>query len=121
MPVLYFINVDQQTVFSTFSGHVSNAEIIAHQSELKDDLNFNPSMHELMDCTGETSVDHKVHNVMGLVQSSPWGGDSKRAIVAPDPLIFGRSKVFQTYISIEHGNVRVFRGVDAAKRWLAEN
>jgi len=120
MTVSYTIDVGQQTVFSTFTGHVSNAEIVAHQNELRSDPDFHPGMFELMDCIGEVSVDHKVASVIGLVESSPWGRVSRRAIVAPDPLIFGRSKIFQAYISHEHGNVSVFRGLNAARKWLYE-
>ncbi|WP_121541711.1 hypothetical protein [Mariprofundus sp. EBB-1] len=120
MTISYTIDLGQQTVFSTFTGHVTNAEIIAHQNELRSDPKFNPDMFELMDCIGEVSVDHIVANVIGLVDRSPWGRVSRRAIIAPDPLIFGRSKIFQAYISHEHGNVSVFRGMNAARKWLYE-
>ncbi len=120
MPVSYVIDIDKKTVFSTFTGHVSNAEIMTHQNELRNDPDFTSDMFELMDCISEVSVDHKVANVIGLVESSPWASDSRRAIVAPDPLIFGRSKVFQAYISHKNGDVSVFRGVSAAKKWLYE-
>ncbi len=120
MPISYSINSKKQTVYSKFFGHVTNAEIIAHQDELNRDRKFDPEMKELMDCTCEVSVEHKVPNVMRLVESSPWGSGSRRAVIAPDPLVFGRSKLFQAYISVEHGNISVFRGKDKAMKWLDE-
>lgn len=118
MAISYSIDREKQIVYSVFSGHVSNEEIIDYQNALRRHPDFHPGMRELLDCSEEQEVESRMLNVLELVKTSPWGADAKRAIVATTPLIFGTSRVFQTLITPQHGNVNVFRDRAAAEAWL---
>jgi len=64
----------------------------------------------------------EIHSFMSFV-GEHWGkeGKAKAAIVAPDDLGFGLSRMYEMLMDSEtSSDIRVFRDFDQAKEWISE-
>jgi hypothetical protein len=119
MPTHFEIDPDRRLVVSTGSGRVVIEEMIEHQHRLSADPRFRPDFSQLVDFTGVEKVDIGPQDVAQLAEMAIFSPASRRAIIAPDPLIFGFSRMYGVYRELagEKG-VRVFRTRREAERWI---
>jgi len=118
MAITYHIDSKQKIVFTRVDSVVDGKALREHQDRLRKDPFFEPNMYELMDCNKIESVNLNSIHKSKLTERSPWGSDAKRAIVVPNPLIFGFLRIFQTFMNGTHGEVSIFYGKDSAITWL---
>lgn len=99
MTVSYIIDSKQQVVFTQVVGVVDGSQLLKHQNRLKD---------------------VKLRSIVNshLVKCSPWGSSARRAIVVPNPFVFGLLRIFQTLMSGAHGKIAIFYDMKSAKSWL---
>jgi hypothetical protein len=116
MPVTHRVLPKLDLVHSVWSGVVTMEEARGHNEALLADPDFHPAMKQLSDAR---SVESEVSGlgVRGLARHSAFGPLSRRAIVAPDDVIFGISRMYQAQAT-DAGEIRVFRRLDEALEWL---
>jgi hypothetical protein len=119
MPVRHSIDLGPPLVYTTFSGHVTDADLREHLVALLADERFYPMMPELVDLTDVTDV--SVTSAM-VEASARWLLHSplaRRAIVAPTDVLFGLSRMYQLYRDDLSGDtLKVFRTRERALEWL---
>ena len=118
MSVIYSINRNQKVVLTNVEGVVDGSQIISHQSRLRTDPNFKPNMNELMNCMALEDIKLTTIKLSDFVADSPWGTMAKRAVVVPNPRVFGLLRFFQALMSNEHGEIFIFNNVQSAREWL---
>jgi len=118
MTVTYTIDLKQRVVFTQVDGVVDSFQLREHQDRLANDPSFESNMCELMDCNGVENAKISTINKSQLAKNSPWGNSARRAIVVPNPLIFGFLRIFQTFMSDTHGEFSIFYNKDSAATWL---
>ena len=121
MTVSYHINPEQKIVFTSVCDVVDGPQLYAHQDRLRVDPGFEPDMCELMDCMNLQDVKLSTVNHLKLVKDSPWGVRAKRAILVPNPLVFGIIRFFQVFMSPSHGKISIFHNPESARNWLETN
>ncbi len=53
-----------------------------------------------------------------LAQSSPWPRGSCRVFIAPTPVVYGLSRIFQTLAADEDEGLVIFHSASEANAWL---
>lgn len=121
MPVSHQIDRAKRRVAVIGTGRLTGEELITGRAELAADPGFEPSFAQLIDLTGVTEVGITTDDIFFLASGHIFAAGSRRALVAPRPVLFGLSRMFQ---SLSPGNVaegiRVFTDLAAAEAWLDE-
>lgn len=122
MPITYEWNKGFLT--SSFTGIVTNEELIEHGRKLSDDSNIIPQIVEFVDLS---SVDEMkltkegLQHLIGIVNANreKFNGQ-KVAIFAPNPTEYGFSRMYQSWYEMNDppGEVRVFHSKEDAMEWL---
>jgi hypothetical protein len=118
MAVNYCIDSEHRTVFTNVTDTVDGNELYNHQHKLGDDPSFQPDMHELINCMNLQDAKLMSISLPRFVQGSPWGNGARRAIVVPNPKIFGLLHFFQVFMGTSHGKISIFNDVQSARDWL---
>jgi len=118
MSVSYTIDSKREIVFTNVVGVIDGAQLYEHQNKLRNDSDFHPNMRELMDCLEVMDAELRSISYSVLRKKSPWGSNSKRAIVVSNVYAFGLLRIFQSIMSDDHGVISMFRDIDSAKNWL---
>jgi hypothetical protein len=121
MPFRYVLDKERRLVITTASDRVTFAEAKAHQDQLKNNPDFQPEFDQLIDATAVTGFDISTEEAKSLCRTSPlFSSSSRRAWVAPNPLLFGMGRLIETYREIEGGGeqFRVFYNRSEALTWL---
>ena len=118
MPASYRIDVSLGLVFSTAQGVLTNDDILVHQAALRDDVNFDPAFSELYDFRSVTKFELSAEQIQAIAGRPIYGTGSRAALVAPDDLVYGLLRMFQTMAEGGHGNIQIFRDMDDARSWL---
>ena len=122
MPCDSVIDAKRHLVVTTATGDLTDDEVSACCSQLKGRADFNPSFNQLLDLTGANRCEASTGHLQRVAAQPLFSSASRRAIVAPNPAIFGLARMFEAYRSIsdvgEH--VMVFRELREALAWLNE-
>lgn len=95
-------------------------DVLEFREQVLRDDNFDPNFCQLVDCTHVTEVDITANEVRMLAEMSPFSPDSRRALVAKTPLIFGLSRMFETLRGLRGEKyIRVFHNRNDAIAWLS--
>ena len=125
MPLAYRIDREAKLVVAAGYGTLTDADVFRYERETgarSDMIGYD----ELVDMSSVTAIDmvtdERVEELAteAAVRDAVHG-PAKLAIVAPDDIAFGLSRIFQIYRQVEPGstkNVRVFRTMDAALEFL---
>jgi hypothetical protein len=119
MPAFYKIDKERKLVLSTGSGLVTKEEVFAHQDQMLNDPDFDPSFSQLADFRRLTNTDINMADLRTIAQKDVFSVHSRRAIIAKGDIAFGFAKIFELYrrLAGAHG-IRVFRTKYEALDWL---
>jgi hypothetical protein len=118
MPASYRIDTAAGVVFVTFHGRVTDQDMLEGQRQLAGDPAFRPTMRQCVDARGVTDLSITAAGVRELAKGSIFAPGSRRAIIAGSETTYGYGRMFQILRDASGDEVRVFRTVEAAHRWL---
>lgn len=125
MPISYRINEEAGRVDLTFTGTVTDADLMTTFHDLYRDPRHRIGMAELTDCRPVERVEITGRGLERLADATKgWLDESgttwKVAVVVPSDEIFGLGRMYELLREGSPEQVRVFRDLMAAERWLAE-
>ena len=120
MALRYCIDKNQRLVLTHTEGCVTFDDARAHQDQLLADPDFDPSFDELIDTTLTTKFEISANQVRILAKRRVVSPEARRAIVAPQPHIFGVARIMEVYHQDVGGEIQVFYSMDEALKWLEE-
>jgi hypothetical protein len=115
--VQYTIDKEQGLIITTAEGNVRFDDIKAHQDRLLADPDFDENFDQLIDTTGVTNIELSVRQVKVLAERRVVSPESRRAMVAPEPHIFGLGRMMEVYHQ-PFGEAQVFRSRHEALQWI---
>jgi hypothetical protein len=118
MPGAYTIDEARSLVLSRGWGVLRDRELLAHARALAANPRFRPHFSQLTDFREATGVDVTTATVREMAELSPFGSGARRALVAPNDLIYGMARMFQIMRSGSPDQIDVFRELDSALEWL---
>lgn len=118
MSAWYQIDKARRVVLSTGSGHLTAADILAHQRKLLSDPDFDPTYSQFMDFTAVIGNDISGDDIRAIAATSVFSAYSRRAVLVTTDEQFGLARMFGL-IREGHGEhgIRVFRDRRDALRW----
>jgi hypothetical protein len=120
MPVRYVIDKQRRLVHTTVWDRLTFAEAQAYEHQLWNDPDFDPEFNQLLDLTALTGSSMSMEEVKQLARRSRFSPMSRRAFVAPATIVFGISRLFETYneMSKTPTQIHVFHDLPSALEWL---
>ena len=108
-----------KVVYSTYYGDMTTTDLVQHIAAIRKHPDFNPDFDELIDASGVTSFDIPSDDVRELAsRESPFHAHATRVLVAPQDLVFGLGRMFQTFGNEQRPHFVVVRTLDEAYRRL---
>ena len=123
MPVKNQIDLENNLIVRTVSGRLTTAEVLNAFNGSLNDKNFVKDMHVIWDVSKadvrQVSAD-AINTIVEHIKAhlNNRGSNYKIAIVAPEDLNFGISRMFATYGSDLPVSIGIHRDIDDAYRWL---
>ena len=124
MPTRYEYDPATRIVRIEISGEVREAELVDLAQKLASDESFAPGHGELVDLRGLRDTDVSapaLRQVAGIFARTDRYADRTRvAMCAPDDLAFGLSRMYEAFRESSGLQLRVFRTLGEAERWLID-
>jgi hypothetical protein len=124
LPIGYEYDPATRIVRIEISGEVREAELVDFAQKLASDESFAPGHRELVDLRElrHTEVTGPARRlVAGIFARTDRHADRTRvAVCAPDDLAFGLSRMYEAFRESSGLQLRVFRTLGEAERWLAD-
>ena len=120
MPFKSVIDPSRHLVVTTATGDLTGDEGLACCLQLKARADFDPAFNQLLDFTQATRFEATSAQLRSIAAQPLFSFTSRRAIVAPNPTIFGLARMFEAYRSVSHlgEHIMVFREMREALAWL---
>jgi hypothetical protein len=119
MPATYRIDPDREIVFSIYSGHLTDVDVLGHQDRLRADGLFQPHFRQLFDSLNVETVEVGVETIRKLAQGNPFGTGARRAMVTDNALIFGYTRMFEILVGLDRPDeFDLFSDMAEARSWL---
>lgn len=120
MPLAYAIDESRGLVISTASGVVTFEEIVSHQDRLLSDPGFSTDFDQLLDCRRVGTIELTSDQAQQVATRRLFSRNSRRALVASQPVVFGVARMLQAYneASARPSRPAVFYDLAAALKWL---
>lgn len=122
MSITYRIDTAQNIVWTTATGVLTDADLLAHKRNLINDPAFKPGSRELSDVRAVERLEVTPNGISQFVArdkaDSAKLGDHKLAIVASADVVYGMARMYQTLSNEEVQHVMVFRTIPEARAWL---
>ncbi len=108
---------------SSWEGELSDSDLLAAYKQLLDSEQYKPGFHEIADLRNAqlatvTADGLRELNTMVVDRLTGKSDDFKTAIIAPENLPFGFSRLYEAYSQESPENVTVFREVSKALQWI---
>jgi hypothetical protein len=122
MPISYAIDPDQNLVSIALGEDFRSADTLGFVRDLLEDPNLRPGMNGIVDTEGARArslVGADVRALADLAHSVErlWDG-SRWAFVAPSPVLYGLSRMYQMLRGDAGCEIGVFRELTAARTWI---
>jgi len=116
----YEIDAARKLVTSRGWGIVTATEVFEHQRALGSDPAFRSDFLQVIDLSAVSEAQMDGHDVRAMAHAPLFSSGAKRAVIAPDPVVFGLSRMFETFRDISGGTeqIRVFKDRNEAMLWL---
>lgn len=123
MPWTSRVDPAARLVYTRVSGTLRWDDAVAHRAALAADPRFEPTFHHVLDLSGVDRVDLTTPDVMDLAGDSILVAPARQAIVAPADVVFGISRMYDSYRqrSSDHEQIEVCRTLAEARARLALN
>lgn len=120
MPCDYLIDRQRHLVISTATDRFTFDEAKAHQEKLIADPDFDPKFNQLIDMRAVTVFDLTVEEAKTIARRNPFSPQSRRALVASSPHVFGMLRLAMAHHEMTPGasETSAFYDLDAAMAWL---
>ena len=119
LSVEFTIDVSQKVVIVTFAGEISDVDLIEIGPLTKSHPLFDPSFSEIVDFRAVTGGNVSTGTVQTLAQrTSIYNHASKHIVIAPQPHVFGLTRMFQVYAEKTRPNTVVVHTLDEAREYL---
>jgi hypothetical protein len=119
MPAEFAIHRQWGVVVSRGSGVFTQADFLDHMSRMRADPEFNPDLHQIVDCRAITKMDLTSGQIESLASRSIFSARSRRAFVVSSDMQYGLARMFATYREMQAGQeVMVFQEMSDALAWL---
>ena len=121
MPVIYEIDENAGLIRTRCVGELSFSEVTDHFRVLESDPRCRESLDVLLDLSGLTSLPTP-DQLRAISAELGWIRPKVQfrccAVVAPQEVLFGLSRMFEVVAAERFRRTRVFRRVDEAEDWL---
>lgn len=123
MPIKNQIDSEHNLIIRTVSGTLTTPEILNAFNDSLDDKDFVKDMHVIWDISNAEMHQVTVDAMNTIVEHikthlNNRGSKYKIAIIAPEDLNFGLSRMFATYGSDLPVSIGIHRDINDAYRWL---
>lgn len=113
------IDVSQRLVISTFSGEISDAEILGVRSLIRSHPDFDPNFSEILDFSAVTAASISASAVQEASQrASNFNLTATHVVIAPQDLIFGLARMAEVFAQKSRPNGVVVRSMEEARKIL---
>lgn len=119
LSVEYTIDTNQKVVIVTFRGEIGDADLMNIGPTTKSHPLFDPSFSEIVDFSAVTGGNVSTGALQALARhESIYDRASKHVVIAPQPHVFGLSRMFQVYAEATRPNTVVVHSLDKARECL---
>jgi len=119
MPTEFTVHPNLGVVVSRGHGVFTHADFLDHMTRLRADPQFQPDLHQIVDCRAIAKMDLSHDQIKSLAGRSIFSARSRRAFVVSSDLHYGLTRMFAAYREIKAGQeVMVFDNPAAALSWL---
>lgn len=109
----------QQVVIVTFAGEINDADLIGIASGTKSHPLFDPHFSEIVDFSSVTGGNVSTFALQTLARrTSIYERAAKHVVIAPQPHVFGLSRMFQVFAEETRPNTVVVHTLDEARKYL---
>ena len=111
----------KRLVITTVKGLMKADELESSQWNLQKHPDFDPTFDHLFDMSSVVDIeDISAQNIKRIAHIRIFSPDSRRAVVAPDDLAYGFSRMYEVFSKATDSNFGIFRIMDDAINWLKE-
>ena len=115
----YTIDAVQKVVIVTFVGEMTDADLIRIGTETKSHPLFDPTFSEIVDFSAVTGKSISTFALQEVARRpSIYDRASKHIVIAPQPHVFGLTRMFQTYAEQSRPNMVIVKYMDEACEYL---
>ncbi len=118
MPIDFYIDKKQKTVFTQAYDVLTEDEILDLRNRVMAHPEFDSSFNQLSDYSNVTKFEISNNFLIQYAQLKYFGKNSKRAFVASSDLVFGSVRTYQAWHESLPSEVKAFRTIDEARKWL---
>ena len=118
MPLDYQIDPSRRLVVTTAAGVLTKHDLLNHQGRVRNDPDFDPTFSRLHDMRGAAFAELNVGSVQALVGHAATKGGTRNAVVVRDEIGRRLARIFAGLREGRGEEIRVFRDLDSAQRWL---
>jgi hypothetical protein len=123
MPISYQIDEARRLVLTTASGALTDSDILRLKARLVADPKWKPGMRELSDVRLIDRLEVTADGVRQMMMRDECHAAAlasyRLAIVVSHQVVYGMARMYQMLTEQIVPDVRVFRDMEEAKRWLA--
>lgn len=117
--VEYTIDTNQKVVIVTFTGEINDADLTKVSRETKARPLFDPSFSEIVDFSAVTGGKVSIFALQALARrTSIYRETSKHVVIAPQPSVYGLTRMYQVYAEGTRPNSVVVHTMDEARACL---
>jgi hypothetical protein len=119
MPIELQVDPDHRYVVTVCRGHITTAELREHVRRCREEMSSRGIWKHLVDLREVDSTDDVVDALIASTRAAGKEEEGARtAIVGEDDLQFGLGRMYEGLSGPRSGGLRVFRGIEEARRWL---
>ena len=119
MGVQVTVEASQRLVISTFSGDLTDADILGVASLIRAHPDFDPSFSEILDFSGVTTASVSTSAVQEVSRrASNFNLASLHVMIAPQDVIFGLARMSEVFAEKTRPNAVAVRSMEEAREFL---
>ena len=119
MSVEYKIDASHKVVIVTFHGEIGDADLMNIGPTTRSNPSFDPAFSEIVDFSAVTGGKISTGALQALARhESIYDRASKHVVIAPQPHVFGLSRMFQVYAESTRPNTMVVHSLIEARECL---
>ena len=121
MPLEIEIRSEERLVITRWIGSMGDRDLIDADDEFRKNPAIKPEFDQLADLTLATEGGVSRQTLQVLTTRAPaFSNTSRRAFVAPSDVTFGMARMFEQMRGEDAGEIRIFRSMEEAEKWLAD-
>ena len=118
MPISYRIDESLRLVFTTAQGVLTRQDVLTHLQRLREDPDFDPSYNQLVDLRAVIEFAMSAAELRMITVYRLFNEKSRRAIVADEDITFGMARMYEVFREDAPEDIKLFRDMADARRWL---